>query len=91
MILIDYNAIAISNIVTQKLAIDENLIRHMILKLSYSIFINNNSFKALSNDTSMLYYQGFGGVDGKVSGSKHLFLLKRADGGIEKVLHDCVS
>ncbi len=31
MILIDYNAIAISNIVTQKLAIDENLIRHMIL------------------------------------------------------------
>lgn len=31
MILIDYNAIAISNIVTQKLALDENLIRHMIL------------------------------------------------------------
>lgn len=31
MILIDYNAIAISNIVTQKLALDENMIRHMIL------------------------------------------------------------
>ena len=31
MILIDYNAIAISNVVTQKLDIDENLIRHMIL------------------------------------------------------------
>lgn len=31
MILIDYNAIAIGTIVTQKLAIDENLIRHMIL------------------------------------------------------------
>lgn len=31
MILIDYNAIAISNVVTQKLALDENLIRHMIL------------------------------------------------------------
>ena len=30
MILIDYNAIAISNVVTQKLDIDENLIRHMI-------------------------------------------------------------
>jgi 5'-3' exonuclease len=31
MILIDYNGIAISNVVTQKLRIDENLIRHMIL------------------------------------------------------------
>ena len=31
MILIDYNAIAISNVVTQKLEIDENLVRHMIL------------------------------------------------------------
>ena len=31
MILLDYNAIAISNVVTQKLDIDENLIRHMIL------------------------------------------------------------
>ena len=31
MILIDYNAIAISNVVTQKLELDENLIRHMIL------------------------------------------------------------
>ena len=31
MILIDYNAIAISNIVTQKMDLDENLIRHMIL------------------------------------------------------------
>ena len=31
MILLDYNAIAISNVVTQKLDIDENLVRHMIL------------------------------------------------------------
>ena len=31
MILIDYNAIAISNVVTQKMEIDENLVRHMIL------------------------------------------------------------
>jgi len=31
MILIDFNGIAISNIVTQKLAVEENLIRHMIL------------------------------------------------------------
>ena len=31
MILIDYNAIAIGNVVVQKLAADENLIRHMIL------------------------------------------------------------
>jgi len=31
LIIIDYNAIAISNIVTQKLAIEEDLIRHMIL------------------------------------------------------------
>jgi len=31
MILIDYNAIAISNVVTQKLDVDENLVRHMIL------------------------------------------------------------
>ena len=31
MILIDYNAIAISNVVIQKLDIDENLVRHMIL------------------------------------------------------------
>ena len=31
MILIDYSAIAISNVITQKLDIDENLIRHMIL------------------------------------------------------------
>lgn len=31
MILIDYNAIAISNVVTQKLDLDENLVRHMIL------------------------------------------------------------
>lgn len=31
MILIDYNAIAISNVVTQKLDLNEDLIRHMIL------------------------------------------------------------
>jgi len=42
MILIDYNGIAISNIVTQKLAIDENLIRHMILN---SIRLHRRKFK----------------------------------------------
>ena len=31
MILIDYNGIAVSNVVTQKMDIDENLVRHMIL------------------------------------------------------------
>tara|TARA_B100001248_G_C27366678_1_gene449395 strand:+ start:581 stop:1432 length:852 start_codon:yes stop_codon:yes gene_type:complete len=31
MILIDYNAVAIGNLVVQKLSVDENLIRHMIL------------------------------------------------------------
>ena len=31
MILVDYSAIAISNVVTQKLDIEEDLIRHMIL------------------------------------------------------------
>ena len=31
MILIDYNGIAIGNIVTQKIGADENMIRHMIL------------------------------------------------------------
>ena len=31
MILIDYNGVAVGNIITQKLDLDENLIRHMIL------------------------------------------------------------
>ena len=31
MILIDYNAIAISNVVTQKLDVQEDMVRHMIL------------------------------------------------------------
>lgn len=31
MILIDYNGVAVANIVTQKLDLDENLLRHMIL------------------------------------------------------------
>jgi len=31
MILIDYNAVAIGNLVVQRLAVDENLLRHMIL------------------------------------------------------------
>ena len=31
MIIIDYNAIAIAGVVTQKMNIDENMIRHMIL------------------------------------------------------------
>jgi len=42
MIIIDYNGIAISNIVTQKLDIDENLIRHMILN---SIRLYRSKFK----------------------------------------------
>lgn len=42
MIIIDYNGIAISNIVTQKLEIDENLIRHMILN---SIRMYRTKFK----------------------------------------------
>jgi len=42
MIIIDYNGIAISNIVTQKLDIDENLIRHMILN---SIRMYRSKFK----------------------------------------------
>jgi len=42
MIIIDYNGIAISNIVTQKLDIDENLIRHMILN---SIRMYRTKFK----------------------------------------------
>lgn len=37
MILVDYNAIAISNVVTQKLEIEENLLRHMILNSMRSI------------------------------------------------------
>ena len=42
MILIDYSAIAISNVVTQKLDIDENLVRHMILN---SIRLYRTRFK----------------------------------------------
>ena len=42
MIIIDYNGIAIGNIVVQKLAVDENLIRHMILN---SIRLYRKKFK----------------------------------------------
>ncbi|VVB78814.1 Beta-Casp domain protein [uncultured archaeon] len=35
-------------------------------------------------------YQGYGGVDGKVAGSKHLFTIENGK-GIEKILHDCGS
>lgn len=42
MILIDYNGIAIGNVVVQKLAADENLIRHMILN---SIRMYRQKFK----------------------------------------------
>ena len=31
MILIDYNGVAIGNLVVQRLAVEENLLRHMIL------------------------------------------------------------
>lgn len=57
MILIDYNAIAISNIVTQKLALDENLIRHMIL----------NSIRMYRKK----YFQEFGEVVIASDGSKN--------------------
>jgi len=42
MIIIDYNGIAIGNIITQRLDIDENLIRHMILN---SIRMYRKKFK----------------------------------------------
>jgi len=42
MIIVDYNAIAIGNFVVQKLAPDENLIRHMILN---SLRMYKNKFK----------------------------------------------
>lgn len=42
MIIIDYNGIAIGNIIVQKLAVDENLIRHMILN---SIRMYRKKFK----------------------------------------------
>ncbi len=42
MIIIDYNAIAIGSIVTQKLEVEENLIRHMILN---SIRLYRKKFK----------------------------------------------
>lgn len=35
-----------------------------------------------------LYYQGFGGIDGEVAGSKHIFLNIGSDGRIKKVLND---
>jgi len=38
----------------------------------------------------MLKYQGYGGVDGVVAGSKHVFTLETS-GGVEKLLHDCGS
>lgn len=43
MFIIDYNGIAIANIIVQKLAIDEDLIRHMILN---SIRMYNVKFRA---------------------------------------------
>jgi hypothetical protein len=48
MILIDYNGIAISNIVTQKLAIEENMIRHMILN-SIRSHVAKHKFKYGTN------------------------------------------
>ena len=43
MMIIDYNGIAIGSIITQKLAIDEDLIRHMILN---TIRMYNKKFRA---------------------------------------------
>ena len=42
MIIIDYNAIAIAGVVTQKMNIDENMIRHMILN---TIRMYNKKFR----------------------------------------------
>ncbi len=42
MIILDYNQIALSNIIAQKLAPEEDLIRHMILN---SIRMYNQKFK----------------------------------------------
>ena len=42
MIIIDYNGIAIGNIITQKLKIEEDLIRHMILN---TIRMYNKKFR----------------------------------------------
>src|SRR5210317_387870 len=42
MIIIDYNAIAIANIITQKLDVQEDMIRHMILN---SIRMYNKKFR----------------------------------------------
>ena len=55
MIIVDYNAIAIANIVVQKISIDEDLIRHMILN---SIRMYNKKFRkeygqmVIANDSS---------------------------------------
>ena len=55
MIILDYNAIAIANIVVQKVAIDEDMIRHMILN---SIRMYNKKFRdqygqmVIANDSS---------------------------------------
>lgn len=38
-----------------------------------------------------LYFQGFGGCDNQVAGSKYKFILKRPDDGIEAFLQDCGS
>lgn len=48
MLIIDYNGIAIGNIVSQKVDIDENLIRHMILN---SIRMYRQKFKKYSEET----------------------------------------
>ena len=43
----------------------------------------------VSNVQPGLYYQGYGGIDGVLAGSKHVFLLVHPDLTTEKVLHDC--
>ena len=42
MIIVDYNAIAIAGVITQKMQIDEHLIRHMILN---TIRMYNKKFR----------------------------------------------
>jgi metallo-beta-lactamase family protein len=45
--------------------------------------------KSKAITSKMIQYRGYGGIDGEVAGSKHLFTINNS--GIEKILHDCGS
>jgi hypothetical protein len=69
MIILDYNQIALSNIIAQKLAPEEDLIRHMILN---SIRMYNQKFK---KDYGQVVIASDGAMFGAVNTSpttKHL-------------------